>query len=121
MQSKNSGLGLRGGVAVVLMSMLALPEAPAYAQRRGGGGGGRGSVRSVNRSPSGNGGSWSGARSSGTTQRSTYGNTSSRTTTANTRSGETVTSSPDLETFRLPVTVSPLRVFAVVVRDEVLP
>jgi hypothetical protein len=74
-----------------LTLLLALPEAPAYAQRARGGGGGRGSVRSVNRNPSGTGGSWSGARTSGTTNRTTSGNTSSRTTTAQSRSGQSAT------------------------------
>jgi hypothetical protein len=87
---KDAGLGLRGSVAVAVISMLILPEAPAYAQRARTSGASRGSVRSVNRNPSGTGGSWSGARSSGTTQRTTSGNTSSRSTTAQTRSGETV-------------------------------
>jgi hypothetical protein len=91
MRTTNPVSPLRGIVAASLMMMLVMPEAPAYAQRRGGGGGGsRGSVHSVNRNPSGTGGSWSGARSSGTTQRTTTGNSSSRSTTAKTRQGETV-------------------------------
>ena len=89
-QSRTAGLGMRGSVAIALMSLLALPEAPAYAQRARTSSASRGSVRSVNRNASGTGGSWSGARSSGTTQRTTSGNTSSRSTTAQTRSGETV-------------------------------
>ena len=81
--------GRRGGG--VDLDARRCPRRRHYAQRRGGGGGGsRGSVRSVNRNPSGNGGSWSGAHSSGTTQRTTSGNSSSRSTTAQTRSGETV-------------------------------
>jgi uncharacterized protein DUF6515 len=71
-------------VAVALASLVAAP--PAFA--RGGRSASRGSVRSANRS--GDGGSWSNARSSGTTSRSTSGNTSSRNTTAQTRGGETV-------------------------------
>jgi hypothetical protein len=86
---------LRALTAVAVAALLVLPEAPVYAQRRGGGGGGggrsRGSVNSVNRNPSGNGGSWSNARSSGTTSRTATGSGSSRTTTAQTRSGESAT------------------------------
>jgi len=95
MQSANRRLSqLRANAAVVLILLLVLPEAPAYAQRaRGGGGRSRGSVSGVNRSAPGTGGSWSNARSSGTTNRTTSGNTSSRTTTAQTRSGETVSGS----------------------------
>jgi hypothetical protein len=81
---------MRGSLAVSLVSLLVLPEAPLYAQRARSSSASRGSVRSVNRNPSGTGGSWSGRHSSGTTQRTTSGNTSSRSTTANTRSGETV-------------------------------
>ena len=95
MQSRNRRFSpWRACAAVALTLLLVLPEAPAYAQRaRGGGGGGRsrGSVNSVNRSAPGTGGSWSNARSSGTTSRTTTGNSSSRTTTAQTRSGETAT------------------------------
>jgi len=82
--------------AGALALLLVMPEAPAYAQRRGGGGRSRGSVRSVNRNPSGTGGSWSGRRTSGTTSRSTYGNTSSRTTTAQGRSGQSATGTRDV-------------------------
>jgi hypothetical protein len=85
---------LRACAAVTLTLLLALPEAPVYAQRARGGGGGsrsRGSVSSVNRSAPGTGGSWSNARTSGTTSRTTTGSSSSRTTTAQTRSGETAT------------------------------
>ena len=98
MQATNGrSLPLRACAAAALTLLLALPEAPAYAQRRGGGGGrSRGSVRSVNRNPSGTGGSWSGARTSGTTNRSTYGNTSSRTTTAQSRSGQSATGTRDV-------------------------
>lgn len=64
---------------------VALLVAPVLAESR------RGSVRSVNKTPSG--GSWSGARSSGTTSRTVSGNTASRTTTAQTRRGETVNAS----------------------------
>jgi len=88
---------LRSGAAVAMTLLLALPEAPAYAQRRGGGGGGRsasrGSVNSVNRSSPGTGGSWSNPRTSGTTSRTATGSGSSRSTTAQTRSGETVSGS----------------------------
>jgi hypothetical protein len=93
MQSRDRrAASLRAFTAVALAALLALPEAPAYAQRRGGGGGGgrsRGSVNSVNRS--GNGGSWSNARSSGTTSRTATSSGSSRTTTAQTRSGQSAT------------------------------
>jgi hypothetical protein len=82
-------LRVRGGLAVALILGLLFPDAPAYAQRRGGGGGGsRGSVHSTNRS--GTGGSWSNSRSSGTTNRTVSGNTSNRTTTATGRNGQTV-------------------------------
>lgn len=86
---------LRAGAAVALTLLFVLPEAPAYAQRRGGGGGGgsRGSVNSVNRSSPGTGGSWSNPRTSGTTSRTATGSGSSRSTTAQTRSGETVSGS----------------------------
>jgi hypothetical protein len=95
MQDRNRRFSpLRASAAAALTLLLVLPEAPAYAQRRGGGGGGsRGSVNSVNRSSPGTGGSWSNARSSGTTSRTTSGNTSNRTTTAQTRSGESATAS----------------------------
>ena len=92
MQARNRRISpWRACAAVALTVLLVLPDAPAYAQRRGGGGGrSRGSVNSVNRSSPGTGGSWSNARSSGTTSRTTSGNTSNRSTTAQTRSGETV-------------------------------
>lgn len=78
--------------AVALVLALVLPEAPAYAQRAyATGSRSRGSVHSVNRSPSGTGGSWSGRRTSGTTSRTTSGDTSSRTTTATSRSGQSAT------------------------------
>ncbi len=77
MRKNDAGLG-RPGVALALVAMLALPDAPVYAQRRGGGGGSRGSVGSAN-------------RGSASTSRSTSGNTSSRTTTGQTRSGESAT------------------------------
>ena len=89
---KTAEMGMRGTLAVALISALVLPEAPAHAERARPSGS-RGSVRSVNRNASGTGGSWSGRRSSGTTQRTTSGNTSSRSTTAQTRGGETVTGS----------------------------
>jgi hypothetical protein len=95
MQARNRRFSsLRACAAVTLTLLVALPEAPVYAQRARGGGGGsrsRGSVSSVNRSAPGTGGSWSNARTSGTTSRTTTGNSSSRTTTAQTRSGETAT------------------------------
>jgi hypothetical protein len=81
---------VRAGAALALIVALALPDAPALARGGRSGGGGRGSVGSVNRSPSGNGGSWSGRNSSGTTNRTVSGNTSNRTTTAQTRNGQTV-------------------------------
>jgi hypothetical protein len=87
---------LRASAAVTLTLLLVLPEAPAYAQRARGGGGSRGSVRSVNRNPSGTGGSWSGARTSGTTNRTTSGDSSSRTTTAQSRSGQSATATRDV-------------------------
>ena len=94
MQARNRRLSsLRGCAAVALTLLLVCPEAPLYAQRARGGGGGsrsRGSVNSVNRNPSGNGGSWSNARSSGTTTTSRTSDSASRSTTAQTRSGESV-------------------------------
>jgi hypothetical protein len=90
---------LRARAAIAVTLLLVLPEAPAWAQRARGGGGGsrsRGSVSSVNRSAPGTGGSWSNARTSGSTSRSMYGNTSSRSTTAQTRSGRSATGSRDV-------------------------
>ena len=87
MQTRNRRLSSwRAGAAVTLAVLLVLPEAPAYAQRGGGGRGGgggsrsasRGSVNSVNRNPSGNGGSWSGPRTSGSTTTSRSANSASR-------------------------------------------
>jgi hypothetical protein len=87
----------RACAAVALTLLLVLPEAPAYAQRRGGGGGrSRGSVSSVNRSAPGTGGSWSGPRTSGTTSRTATSDGSSRTTTASTRSGQSATGTRDV-------------------------
>jgi hypothetical protein len=86
----------RAGAASVLTLLLAFPEAPAYAQRARGGGGSRGSVRSVNRNASGTGGSWSGARTRGTTNRTTSGNTSRRTTAVQGRGGQTATGTRDV-------------------------
>ena len=100
---------LRSGAAVAMTLLLVLPEAPAYAQRRGGGGGrsaSRGSVNSVNRSSPGTGGSWSNARSSGTTSRTTTGSSSNRSTTAQTRSGETVSGSRNVSKSGDDVTVN---------------
>jgi hypothetical protein len=92
MQARNRRLSSwRAGAAFSLAWLLALPEAPVYAQRRGGGGRSRGSVSSVNRSAPGTGGSWSGPRTSGTTSRTATGSGSSRTTTAETRSGQSAT------------------------------
>jgi hypothetical protein len=98
MQARNRRFSpLHACAAAAMTLLLVLPEAPAYAQRaRGGGGGSRGSVRSVNRNPSGTGGSWSGARTSGTTNRTTSGNTSSRTTTAQGRAGQSATGTRDV-------------------------
>jgi len=77
--------------SVLTLSLVVLLFAPpAWAQRRGGGGGSRGSVRSVNRSPSG-GGSWSGSGGSGSTSQSRSGDTSHRTTTYDSRSGRSAT------------------------------
>jgi hypothetical protein len=88
---------LHASAAVALTLLLVLPEAPAYAQRaRGGGGRSRGSVNSVNRSAPGTGGSWSNARSSGTTSRTATSDGSSRTTTAQTRSGQSATATRDV-------------------------
>jgi hypothetical protein len=84
-------LSLRSGLSVALILGLALPEAPAFAAQRQ-----RGSVRSVNKSPSGTGGSWSGARSRGTTSRTATSDGSSRTTTAQTRSGQSATATRDV-------------------------
>jgi len=100
---------LRAGAAVAMTLLLVLPEAPAYAQRRGGGGGrsaSRGSVNSVNRSSPGTGGSWSNPRTSGTTSRTTTGSGSSRTTTAQTRSGETATANRNVSKSGDEVTVN---------------
>jgi hypothetical protein len=99
---------LRTCAAVTLTLLLVLPEAPAYAQRARGGGGSRsrGSVNSVNRSASGTGGSWSNARSSGTTSRTATSDGSSRTTTAQTRSGQSATASRDVSKSGDEVTVN---------------
>jgi Family of unknown function (DUF6515) len=97
MQARNGRFSpLRACAAVVLTLLLVLPEAPVYAQRARGGGGSRGSVNSVNRSAPGTGGSWSNARTSGTTSRTATGSGSSRTTTAQTRSGQSATASRDV-------------------------
>ena len=73
----------RACAAVVLTLTLVMPEGALA-------GASRGSVRSANRNP-GSGGSWSNARTSGTTNRTVSGNTSNRTTTATGRGGETAT------------------------------
>jgi hypothetical protein len=86
---------LRACAAMLSALLLVLPEAPAYAWTRGGGEG-RGSVRSVNRNPSGTGGSWSGRRTSGSTSRTATSDGSSRTTTAQTRSGQSATGTRDV-------------------------
>jgi hypothetical protein len=98
MQARNRRFSpLRAGAAAASALLLALPQAPVYAQRRGGGGGAsRGSVNSVNRSAPGTGGSWSNARTSGTTSRTTTGSSSSRTTTAQSRSGQSATATRDV-------------------------
>ncbi len=112
MQARDRRLSsLRACAAVTLTLLLVLPEAPAYAQRRGGGGargGGasRGSVNSVNRSAPGTGGSWSGARTSGTTSRTATSDGSSRTTTAQTRSGQSATATRDVSKSGDEVTVN---------------
>lgn len=84
----------RGTRFLVLFLGALLVAAPALAQRRGGGGS-RGSVRSVNRSPGG-GGSWSGSRGSGSTNRTVSGNSSNRTTTYESRSGRSATATRDV-------------------------
>jgi hypothetical protein len=94
----------RAGPAVALAVLLVLPDAPAYAQRGGGGRGGgggsrsasRGSVNSVNRNPSGNGGSWSGPRTSGSTSTTRSADSASRTTTAQTKSGQSATANKNV-------------------------
>jgi hypothetical protein len=92
----NAGFtGLRAGVSVALVLALVLPDAPVLA-RGGRGGGSRGSVRSVNRNASGTGGSWSGRHTSGTTNRTSYGNTSSRTTNVQGRGGQSATATRDV-------------------------
>ena len=99
MPSRNRRLSSwRPCAAVALTLLLVLPEAPAYAQRRGGGGGSRsrGSVNSVNRSTAGTGGSWSNPRTSGTTSQTATGSGTSRTTTATSRSGQSATGSRDV-------------------------
>jgi hypothetical protein len=108
MQPRNRRFSpLHACAAVVLTLLLAVPQAPVYAQRRGGGGGAsRGSVNSVNRSAPGTGGSWSNARSSGTTSRTATGSGSSRTTTAQTRSGETATANRNVSKSGDEVTVN---------------
>lgn len=80
-----SAAGLAPAVLSVLAVLFLLPEADAFAQRRG-----RGSVRSVNRDP-GKGGSWSGRRTRGATTRSRYGDSSSRTTNVEGRGGRSAT------------------------------
>jgi hypothetical protein len=99
---------LHASAAVALALLLVLPEAPAYAQRARGGGGGRsrGSVSSVNRSAPGTGGSWSNARTSGTTNRAATSDGSSRTTTAQTRSGQSATATRDVSKSGDEVTVN---------------
>jgi Family of unknown function (DUF6515) len=110
MQARNGRFSpLHASAAVALTLLLVLPEAPAYAQRaRGGGGGGRsrGSVNSVNRSAPGTGGSWSNARSSGSTSRTTTGNSSNRSTSMQTRSGETATANRNVSKSGDEVTVN---------------
>jgi hypothetical protein len=107
MQTRNRRFpSLRAGAAMLLTLLLALPQAPLYAQRRGGGSASRGSVNSVNRSAPGTGRSWSNARTSGTTSRSTTGDSSSRTTTAQSRSGETATASRNVSKSGDEVTVN---------------
>jgi len=108
MQARNRRSSpVRGGAAVALALLLALPEAPVYAQRaRGGGSASRGSVNSVNRNASGTGGSWSGPRTSGTTSRTTSGSSSSRTTTATTRGGQSATATRDVSKSGDDVTVN---------------
>ncbi|HJS56729.1 MAG TPA: DUF6515 family protein, partial [Vicinamibacteria bacterium] len=78
-------------LALSLVAVLLAP--PAWAQRRGGGGG-RGSVRSVNRTPSG--GSWSGSRGSGSTSQTRSGDSSHRTTTYDSQSGRSATATRDV-------------------------
>ena len=75
--------------AAVLTAVILLLVPPVQARGRGGGGAARGSVRSVNRS--GSGGSWSGARGSGSTSRQVSGNRSQRTTSYQSRSGQSAT------------------------------
>src|SRR5262249_30550753 len=91
MRAHDTWSRLRSSAAIVLAATLVLPPGSLYAQRARGGGGGRGSVRSVNRNPSGNGGSWSGPRTSGSTSKSYSGDSSSRTTNVQTRSGQSAT------------------------------
>jgi hypothetical protein len=70
-------------LVITLLMMLAAWASPAYSQRS------RGSIRSVNRT--GNGGTWSGPRGSGSTNRTVSGDTSSRTTSVQGRNGQSAT------------------------------
>jgi hypothetical protein len=92
MHAHKDGAGrLREGAAIALTFALVLAQTPVYARGGArGGGGSRGSVRSVNRNPSG-GGSWSGGRTSGSTNKTYSGNSSTRTTNVQGRGGESAT------------------------------
>lgn len=95
-QTTSSPLGrspLRRSLARSLVFLLTAQVAapPVFAQRAQQSSS-RGSVRSTNRQP-GSGGSWSNARTSGSTSRTTSGNTSSRTTQVQTDSGRSATGS----------------------------
>ena len=103
-----------GQVLAVLVSMVVALPPEAWAARGGGGrgGGSRGSVRSVNRSSSGNGGSWSGGRTSGSTERTRSGDSSYRQTEVQGKNGRsaaadrTVTKDGDTVTVDRGVTTS---------------
>jgi hypothetical protein len=84
---KHRSSALRTWAAILSALLVVLPGAQAS-------GGSRGSVRSVNRSPSG--GSWSGARGSGSTSRTATSDGSTRTTTAQSRSGQSATATRDV-------------------------
>jgi hypothetical protein len=76
----SNGGKVRSVTAVITLLAMLIATVPASFAR--------GSVRSVNHS--GDGGSWSGRRTSGSTSRTQSGNTSSRSTTVQGRQGQTL-------------------------------
>ena len=109
MQAGNRRISpLRACAAGALTLLLVLPEAPAYAQRRGGGGEAGRAARSAASTAAPPGRAEAGrarARAAPPAARRT-GNTSSRTTTAQTRSGETATANRNVSKSGDEVTVN---------------